>query len=513
MVKVTLQDGSQKKFGNGVTGFEIAEEISLSLSKNAVAMLVDGVQRDLSDTLEKDATVSIITLKDEIGLDIMRHTLTAQVLAKAIKNLFPDSMLAIGPTIENGFYYDVLFKKPISSDDLPRIEDEMKKIIKGGSDIKKIIKKKDDVVSLFKDLKEPYKIKIINESSQNENFQIYQQTNSNFIDLCRGPHLPSLKHIGEFKLTKLSGAYWRGDSKNEMLQRIYGTAWRNKKELDEYLTMIEESEKRDHRKLGKEMDLFHFQDDAPGSVFWHPKGWIIFQELVNYMRKRQIESDYIEISTPTVLDRSLWEKSGHWEKFQDNMYLAKTNDEKIFALKPMNCPGGIQVYNNSIKSYRDLPLRIAEFGKVFRFEPSGALHGLMRVREFTQDDAHVYCLNNQMEEECEKIIKLTLEIYRDFGFENIKIKFSDRPSKRIGDDETWDFLEKSLLNSLKKMNLKFEINKGDGAFYGPKIEFVLVDALSREWQCGTIQVDLNLPPRLGAEYIDNRRKTAPCNDP
>ncbi len=504
MVKVTLQDGSHKKFGNGVTGFEIAKEISISLSKNAVAMLVDGVQRDLSDTLEKDATVSIITLKDEIGLDIMRHTLTAQVLAKAVKNLFPDSMLAIGPTIENGFYYDVLFKKPISSDDLPRIEDEMKKIIKGGSDIKKIIKKKDDVVSLFKDLKEPYKIKIINESSQNENFQIYQQTNSNFIDLCRGPHLPSLKHIGEFKLTKLSGAYWRGDSKNEMLQRIYGTAWRNKKELDEYLTMIEESEKRDHRKLGKEMDLFHFQDDAPGSVFWHPKGWIIFQELVNYMRKRQIESDYIEISTPTILDRSLWEKSGHWEKFQDNMYLAKTNDEKIFALKPMNCPGGIQVYNNSIKSYRDLPLRIAEFGKVFRFEPSGALHGLMRVREFTQDDAHVYCLNNQMEEECEKIIKLTLEIYKDFGFENIKIKFSDRPSKRIGDDETWDFLEKSLFNSLKKMNLKFEINKGDGAFYGPKIEFVLVDALSREWQCGTIQVDLNLPPRLGAEYIDNK---------
>ena len=337
---------------------------------------------------------------------------------------------------------------------------------------------------------------------QENDFQIYQQGETNFFDLCRGPHLPSLKFIGEFKLTKVSGAYWRGDSKNEMLQRIYGTAWRNKKELDSHLSMLEEAEKRDHRKIGKEMGLFHFQDDAPGSVFWHSKGWSIFNKLVDYMRTKQENAGYTEISTPTVLDRSLWEKSGHWEKFQENMYLANTSDEKVFALKPMNCPGGIQIYNNSLRSYRDLPLRIAEFGKVFRFEPSGALHGLMRVREFTQDDAHIYCLKEQMEDECEKVINLTLDIYKDFGFENVKIKFSDRPKKRIGDNDTWDFLEKSLLSSLKKLNLEFDVNKGEGAFYGPKVEFVLVDAIGREWQCGTLQVDLNLPPRLGANFID-----------
>ena len=502
MLKITFPDGKHKNYESGITGSDIAKDISVSLSKEAVAILVNGDQKDLSDPINEDALVNIITTKDELGLEIMRHTTAAQVLARAIKNIYPEAKLAIGPTIENGFYYDVLLKNSISSDDLSIIEDEMKKIVKEGHLVNKQIKNKNEAIKLFEKLNEPYKVQIINDSSQENDFQIYQQGDTSFFDLCKGPHLPNLKFIGEFKLTKVSGAYWRGDSKNEMLQRIYGTAWRNKKELDSYLFMLKEAEKRDHRKIGKEMDLFHFQDDAPGSVFWHSKGWLIFNELVNYMRHKQENSGYTEISTPTVLDRSLWEKSGHWEKFQDNMYLAKTNDERVFALKPMNCPGGIQIYNNSLRSYRDLPLRIAEFGKVFRFEPSGALHGLMRVREFTQDDAHIYCLKEQMEEECEKVINLTLDIYKDFGFENVKIKFSDRPKKRIGDDDTWDFLEKSLLSSLKNLNLEFNVNKGEGAFYGPKIEFVLVDAIGREWQCGTLQVDLNLPPRLGANFID-----------
>ena len=503
MVKITFPDGKTKKYETGVTGIEVAKDISVSLAKEAVAILINGNQKDLSDPIIEDSPISIITLKDDAGLEIMRHTLTAQVLARAVKNLYPEASLGIGPTIENGFYYDVLFEKPISIDDLSKIEDEMRKIIKEGHIIKKLIKTKDQAINLFKERNEPYKIKIIEESDQSDNFQIYQQGEVDFFDLCKGPHLQNLQQVGEFKLTKLSGAYWRGNSKNEMLQRIYGTAWRSKKELKDYLSMLVEAEKRDHRKLGKEMGLFHFQDDAPGSVFWHPKGWLIFRELIKYMRRKQDDAGYIEISTPTIMDRSLWEKSGHWEKFQENMYLAKTNDERIFALKPMNCPGGIQVYNNSLRSYKDLPLRVSEFGKVFRFEPSGALHGLMRVREFTQDDAHIYCLKEQMEDECEKVIKLTLEIYKDFGFENVKIKFSNRPKKRIGDDKTWDFLEESLINSLKKLDLEYNINEGEGAFYGPKIEFVLVDAIGRDWQCGTLQVDLNLPPRLNANYIDN----------
>ena len=510
MPLITFPDGRNKKYQSGVTGIEIAGDISESLKKKAVAILVDNQQKDLTDPIEEDSKVSIITLNDNDGLEIMRHTLTAQVLARAIKNLYPGAKLAIGPTIDDGFYYDILFKKPISIEDFPEIEKEMLKIIKDGANINKTIKSRKEAISLFDELSEPYKVNIIEESKQENNFQIYHQQNTDFYDLCRGPHLPNLKHIGVFKLTKLAGAYWRGDAKNEMLQRIYGTAWRNEKELKNYLKLIEEAEKRDHRKLGKEMDLFHFQDDAPGSVFWHSKGWNIFKKLIGYMRRKQELNGYNEISTPTVLDRSLWEKSGHWEKFQENMYLAQTKDEKIFALKPMNCPGGMQIFNNSLRSYRDLPMRVAEFGKVFRFEPSGALHGLMRVREFTQDDAHIYCLKEQMQDECIKIINLTLEIYKDFGFEDVKIKFSNRPQKRIGDDKTWDFLENSLENSLKKLGLNYEINEGEGAFYGPKIEFVLIDALSREWQCGTLQVDLNLPPRLNATYVDrNGEKSYP----
>ena len=503
MPLITFPDGRNKNYDDGVTGIDIAQDISQSLKKKAIAILVNDQEKDLIDPIGEDSVVSIITLKDEIGLDIMRHTLTAQVLARAIKNLYPSSKLAIGPTIENGFYYDVLFEKPISIEDFPAIEEEMKKIVKTGGNIEKSHKSKQDAITLFDQLSEPYKSKIIKESDQNDDFQIYHQENTNFYDLCRGPHLPNLKHIGAFKLTKLAGAYWKGDSNNEMLQRIYGTAWRDEKELNQYLMFIEEAEKRDHRKIGKELDFFHFQEDAPGAVFWHQNGWIIFNKLIDYMRTKQEKNGYVEISSPTVLDRSLWEKSGHWEKFKENMYIAKTKEDRNFALKPMNCPGGIQIFNNSLRSYRELPMRVAEFGKVFRFEPSGALHGLMRVREFTQDDAHIYCLKEQMEDECIKIINLTLEIYRDFGFENVKIKFSDRPKKRIGEDETWDFLEKSLISSLKKLDLSYEINSGDGAFYGPKIEFVLIDALSREWQCGTIQVDLNLPPRLNATYVDS----------
>ena len=431
MPLITFPDGRNKNYENGVTGIDIAGDISISLKKKAIAILVNDQEKDLLDPIEEDSVISIITIKDDIGLDIMRHTLTAQVLAKAVKNLYPTAKLAIGPTIENGFYYDVLFQEPISIEDFPAIEKEMKNIIKTGRNIKKTLKSKKEVISLFDKLSEPYKTQIIKDSDQKDNFQIYSQENTDFCDLCRGPHLPNLGHIGAFKLTKLAGAYWKGDSKNEMLQRIYGTAWRDEKELDNYLKIIEEAEKRDHRKIGKEMDLFHFQDDAPGSVFWHQKGWVIFNKLINYMRTKQEKNGYNEISTPTVLDRSLWEKSGHWEKFKENMYIAKANEEKNFALKPMNCPGGMQVFNHSIRSYRDLPMRVAEFGKVFRFEPSGALHGLMRVREFTQDDAHIYCLKEQMGDECIKIINLTLEIYKDFGFENVKIKFSDRPKKEL----------------------------------------------------------------------------------
>ncbi len=503
MLNISFPDGRVEKFKKSVSGSFIAESISKSLLKKAVAIKVNNKLMDLSDEISQDSSIEIITDECDEGLEIMRHTLTAQVLAKAVKNLFPDCKLAIGPTIENGFYYDILFKEKISIDKFPEIEQEMKKIVNDGSQIIKVLKKKDEAVRIFRERNESYKVQIINDSEQEEDFKIYMQENSDFLDLCRGPHLPNLKLIGAFKLTKLAGAYWRGDSKNEMLQRIYGTAWKNQKQLDIYLENLKEAEKRDHRKIGKDLDLFHFQDDAPGAVFWHPKGWMIFRILIEYMRTKQENNGYLEISTPTVMDRTLWEKSGHWEKFHENMYTTETEDERLFALKPMNCPGGVQVFNSHIRSYKELPLRVAEFGKVHRYEPSGALHGLMRVREFTQDDAHVYCLKEQMQDECIKIIKLTLEIYKDFGFENIKIKFSDRPKKRIGDDKTWDFLESALIKSIESQNLDFEINKGEGAFYGPKIEFVLVDALSREWQCGTIQVDLNLPPRLGASYVDS----------
>mgnify|MGYP001268220453 CR=1 FL=1 len=501
MPKIKLIDGTIKNFDNPVSGKDIALSIGPGLAKAALAIRVNGNQKDLSDIIKDDAEISIITIDTDEGLEIMRHTLTAQVLASAVKNLFPDAKLAIGPTIENGFYYDFLLASPLSPEDLNKIEEEMKKIISTGSNISKAYKNKKEAIKLFEDKSEKYKVDIINDSEQNDNFQIYQQENTDFIDLCRGPHLPSLKHIGAFKLTKISGAYWKGDSKNEMLQRIYGTAWPNEKKLNKYLLMLEEAEKRDHRKLGKQMDLFHFQEEAVGSVFWHKKGWALFQKLIEYMRKEQLKANYEEVSTPELIDRSLWEKSGHWEAFSENMFTSHTEDNRIFAIKPMNCPGNIQIFKNKLRSYRELPLKISEFGKVHRYEPSGALHGLMRVRAFTQDDAHIFCTQEQITQEIKEACQLLLKIYRHFGFKEILIKFADRPEKRVGKDEVWDKAENSLREAMDTIKLDYSINSGEGAFYGPKIEFVLKDAIGRDWQCGTLQVDLNLPERLNVTYV------------
>ncbi len=503
MINVTLPDGSVKELKSGSNGADLAESIGPGLAKSAIAMTIDQEQRDLCDSLSDGDAVSIITVDSEAGLEIMRHTLTAQVLASAVKNLYPTSRLAIGPTIDNGFYYDVLFEESISSDELQSIEDEMRRIVKTGSRIEKTYNDKKSAVEKFTALSEPYKAEIIEESDQQEDFQIYEQEESGFIDLCRGPHLPSLSYIGEFKLTNISGAYWKGDSRNQMLTRIYGTAWKNKKDLNAYLLRVEEAEKRDHRRLGKEMGLFHLQEEGPGAVFWHPKGWIMFQQMIEYMRIKQNLAGYQEVNTPEILDRTLWEKSGHLEKFGENMYLTQTPDERVFAIKPMNCPGHVQVFKQGIKSYRDLPLCIAEFGKVHRYEPSGALHGIMRVRAFTQDDAHIFCTEEQITQECVKVTQLVLDIYKDFGFEDVVVKFSDRPEKRVGSDEIWDHSEAALKVAVEASGLDYELNPGEGAFYGPKLEFVLRDAIGRDWQCGTVQVDLNLPGRLGASYVDS----------
>jgi threonyl-tRNA synthetase len=450
--------------------------------------------------------VSIITIDSDEGLEIMRHTLTAQVLARAVKNLYPDTKLAIGPTIADGFYYDFEFKKAISPDDLASIEKEMKKIISNGSSITKTLYSKSDAINIFKGLNESYKESIISESEQDDNFQLYYQDNNEFVDLCRGPHLPSLKHIGAFKLTKLAGAYWKGDSKNKMLTRIYGTAWKNEKELNAYLLRIEEAEKRDHRKLGKEMNLFHFQEEAPGMVFWHPNGWTIYRLLENFIRNKLEQYNYLEIKTPQVVDRKLWEASGHWDKYRENMFITEideehANEKRTNALKPMNCPCHVQIYNQGLKSYRDLPLRYAEFGSCHRYEASGTMHGLMRVRGFTQDDGHIFCTEEQIEKETELFINLLSDIYKDLGFETFDIKLSTRPEVRVGSDEVWDKAEAALEGAITKLNLPFTIEEGDGAFYGPKLDFVLTDAIGREWQCGTFQADFNLPERLDAEYV------------
>ena len=504
-MNITLPDGSIRELEKGSTGLDLANDIGPGLAKAAIAVVVDGSQRDLCDPITDDSKVSIVTIDSNEGLEIMRHTLTAQVLARAIKNLYPNSKLAIGPTIEDGFYYDFLTEKAISSDDLPKIENEMRNIIASGDPISKSLNTKKEAIKIFKAKQEDYKVDIINDSDQEDNFQIYQQGESDFIDLCRGPHLPNLKQIGAFKLTKVAGAYWRGNSDNEMLTRIYGTAWKSDKELNAYLHRLEEAEKRDHRKLAKEMDLFHFQEEAPGMVFWHPNGWTIYRALEDYMRDRLADS-YQEIKTPQVVDRKLWEASGHWDKYRENMFITEideehANEKRVNALKPMNCPCHVQVYNQGLKSYRDLPLRLAEFGSCHRYEASGTMHGLMRVRGFTQDDGHIFCTEAQIESETAIFIKLLSSIYKDLGFEEFSIKLSTRPEVRVGSDEVWDKAEAALENAITKLNLPFTIDEGDGAFYGPKLDFVLTDAIGREWQCGTFQADFNLPDRLDAEYI------------
>ena len=501
MLTIKLPDGSEKHFEKPTNGIEIAESIGENLAKAAVAIEIDGKQHDLSDEISNDAMVSIITLNSDAGLEIMRHTLTAQVLARAVKNLYPNSKLAIGPTVTDGFYYDFEIDKQLSIDDLPKIEEEMKKIIKQESKIIKSFHSKKDAISLFEKKSENYKIEIIKNSNQEDNFQIYQQGDSDFIDLCRGPHLRSLKQIGSFKLTKISGAYWKGNAENQMLQRIYGTAWLNNKDLRKHLTKLEEAEKRDHRKLGKQMDLFHFQEEAPGAVFWHPKGWNLFQKLIDYMRKKQTDAGYHEVNTPELMDRSLWEASGHWESFGENMFTSDSGDGRKYAIKPMNCPGHVQVFKQGITSYRDLPYRLCEFGKVHRYEPSGSLHGMLRVRAFTQDDAHIFCTPEQITDETISVCNLILDIYKDFGFKEIIIKYADRPKVRVGEDHIWDEAENALISALEKTGLDYVHNPGEGAFYGPKLEFVLRDAIGRDWQCGTHQVDLNLPVRLDASYV------------
>ena len=505
-INITLPDGSIKELPNNSSGYDLALSIGPGLAKDAVAIVVNGEQRDLTDILFDQSNVSIITKKSEEGIEIMRHTLTAQVLAQAVKNLYPKVKLAIGPTIENGFYYDFLFPKPISSDDLANIEDEMKKIISSKSKIEKTLCTKKEAISKFEDLKEDFKVEIIRESEQVDDFQIYEQKETGFIDLCKGPHLPSLDQIGSFKLTKISGAYWRGNAENQMLTRIYGTAWLSQKDLDNYLNQQAEAEKRDHRKIGKEMNLFHFQDDAPGMVFWHPAGWTIYTQLKAFMRKKLSKAGYKEVSTPLLVDRTLWEKSGHWDKYRENMFITEideehANEKRVNALKPMNCPCHVQIFNKNIKSYRDLPYRISEFGSCHRYEPSGTLHGLMRVRGFVQDDAHIFCTEDQIENETKLFIELLSDVYKDLGFDKFKIKLSTRPVKRVGSDEIWDQSESALKNAIDKLGLDYEIDEGDGAFYGPKLDFVLTDAIGRNWQCGTLQADFNLPGRLDSTYV------------
>ncbi len=501
MPDITLPDGKKINFEKSISGFEVAEKISKTLSKQALLISVDGELKDLNHSISKDSSIKIFTSKDKEGLETIRHD-TAHILAMAVQELFPGTQVTIGPVIEDGFYYDFARKEPFTTEDLEKIENKMKEIVDRDEKTYREVWKRNDAIEHFKKKGEIYKAQIIENIPEDEDVSLY--FHGDWHDLCRGPHLSSTGKIGKyFKLTKVSGAYWRGDSNNEMLQRVYGTSWSTQKELDDYLNRIEEAEKRDHRKIGKEMDLFHFREESPGSVFWHQKGWNLFQKLIFYMRMKQETAGYQEINTPEILDRSLWEKSGHWEKFGANMYTSTTPDEKVFAIKPMNCPGCVQVFNQGLKSYRDLPLKMSEFGKVHRYEPSGALHGLLRVRAFTQDDAHIFCTEEQITEECLTVTNLILEIYKDLGFEDVILKYSDRPELRVGDDKVWDKSEAALLEAIKATKLEYSINKGEGAFYGPKIEFVLRDAIGRDWQCGTLQVDLNLPGRLGASFVDS----------
>ncbi|MFM8898349.1 MAG: threonine--tRNA ligase [Burkholderiales bacterium] len=509
MISIQLPDGSRREYPAALTVADVAASIGAGLAKAALGgKLGQGYQARVVDTsylIEHDTQLAIVTEKDADGLEMIRHS-TAHLLAYAVKTLYPDAQVTIGPVIENGFYYDFSYKRPFTPEDLAAIEAKMTELAKKDEKVERRVLPRDEAVAYFKSIGETYKAEIIASIPDGQDVSLYRE--GAFEDLCRGPHVPSTGKLKHFKLMKVAGAYWRGDHRNEMLQRIYGTAWATKDELQQYLHMLEEAEKRDHRKLGRELDLYHFEDFAPGAVFWHPKGWTVFQQLISYMRQRRNDAGYVEVNTPDVMDRSLWEISGHWMNYRENMFTTKTEDDRVFALKPMNCPGGVTLFKHDLRSYRDLPLRMAEFGKVHRYEPSGALHGLLRVRHFTQDDAHVFCTEGQMQDECGAIIDLILSIYKDFGFHEVRIKLSTRPANRIGSDETWDKLEGALLGALAAKGASYTLNPGEGAFYGPKLEFVLRDAIGRDWQCGTLQVDLNLPERFDATYVaeDGSRK-------
>ncbi|HEU0282692.1 MAG TPA: threonine--tRNA ligase [Gallionella sp.] len=504
MPVITLPDGSQRSFAQPVTVADVALSIGAGLARAALAGKVDGKLVDTSFSIEQDAALAIITDKDADGVEIIRHS-TAHLLAHAVKELFPDAQVTIGPVIENGFYYDFSYKRPFTPEDLTAIEKRMSEIAKLDLPVARRVLPRDEAVAYFKHIGEYYKAEIIKSIPADQDVSLYSE--GEFTDLCRGPHVPSTGKLKAFRLMKLAGAYWRGDSKNEMLQRIYGTAWAKKEELDAYLHQLEEAEKRDHRKLGKQLELFHMQDSSPGMVFWHPKGWTLWQEVEQYMRRKFREHDYQEVRTPTIMDRTLWEKSGHWENYHDNMFTT-CSENRDYAVKPMNCPGHVQIFNHGLHSYRDLPLRLAEFGSCHRNETSGSLHGLMRVRGFTQDDAHIFCTEDQVQTEVSRFIVMLDEVYRDFGFNEVLVKLSTRPEKRVGSDETWDKAEAGLVSALQQNSLEYEVQPGEGAFYGPKVEFTLKDSLGRLWQCGTIQLDFNLPVRLDAEFVDedNSRK-------
>ena len=498
MPQLKLPDGSVREFDAPVTGLALAQSIGQRLAQDAVAIRVDGELKDLTIPLDKDAEIAIVTRSDPDGVDLLRHD-AAHVLAEAVKELYPATQVTIGPSIEDGFFYDFARDNPFTPEDLERIEARMGEIVDRDEPITREFWHREEAIAFFTSIGEAYKAEIIEDIPAGEPISIYRQ--GDFVDLCRGPHLPSTGRLGKaFKLTKIAGAYWRGDSRNPMLQRVYGTAWADAKALRGYLRRLEEAERRDHRRLGRQMDLFHFQEEAPGAVFWHPRGWSLFQALISYMRARQDAARYQEINTPDIMDRSLWEASGHWETFGEHMYTTETSENRIFALKPMNCPGCVQVFRQGIKSYKELPLRMSEFGKVHRFEPSGALHGLLRLRAFTQDDAHIYCTADQITDECRRVCDLILSIYGDFGFDKVLIKYADRPENRVGSDEIWDRAEHALRTAMEATGLEYSVNPGEGAFYGPKLEFVLRDAIGRDWQCGTLQVDFNLPERLGAGY-------------
>ena len=499
MPNITLPDDSIRSFDGAVDGFELASAIGPGLAKSAMMMIVDGNERDLSFRIEQDCNVVIITRKDAVALDLIRHD-CAHVMAEAVTELYPETQVTIGPAIENGFYYDFYREKPFTEGDLETIETKMHEIIDRGDPFEREVWARDEAISHYQKIKEPFKVELIEAIPDDESISFYRQ--GNFLDLCRGPHAPSTKHVGHaFKLMSVAGAYWRGDSSNPMLQRIYGTAWPDEKKLKAYLNMLEEAEKRDHRRLGRELDLFHMQEEAVGSIFWHPRGWSLYREIEAHVRRRLEDGNYKEVKTPQLIDRSLWEASGHWDKFRENMFTADSEDDRTLALKPMNCPGHVQIYKQGLKSYRDLPIRMAEFGSCHRNEPSGALHGIMRVRAFTQDDAHIFCSEDQITSESIIFCDLLRKIYKDFGFEDVRVKFSDRPGVRAGDDETWDRAEEALKNACEAAGLETTLNPGEGAFYGPKLEFVLRDAIGRDWQCGTLQVDFVLPERLDANYI------------